>query len=86
MSDTELKSGLLDGADWAGNIFVDGDWKPGSAGDGAIIEPATGAELGRTGRAGPDDVTAASASASAGAAGVGGAAAHAAGRRAPQGR
>ena len=37
MSDSKL----LDGAHWAGNIFVDGDWKPGSAGDAAIIEPAT---------------------------------------------
>ncbi len=59
MSDSKL----LDGAEWAGNIFVDGYWKPGSAGDAAIIEPATGDELGRTGRAGAEDVTAAAASA-----------------------
>jgi benzaldehyde dehydrogenase (NAD) len=59
MSDSKL----LDGAPWAGNIFVDGDWRSGSAGDAAIIEPATGEELGRTGRAGADDVTAASSSA-----------------------
>jgi len=54
---------LLDGAPWAGNIYVDGDWRPGAAGDAAIVEPATGAELGRTGRAGPEDITAAAASA-----------------------
>jgi benzaldehyde dehydrogenase (NAD) len=60
MGDNEL----LDGADWAGNIFVDGDWRPGSAGDAAIVEPATGHQLGRTGRAGAEDVTAAAASAS----------------------
>ena len=62
MDDTSTP-GLLDGADWAGNIFLDGTWRPGSAGDGAIVEPATGAELGRTGRAGVDDVTAAAESA-----------------------
>ena len=54
---------LLDGASWAGNIFVDGEWRPGSAGDAAIVEPATGQELGRTGRASAADVTAAAASA-----------------------
>ncbi len=59
MSDTKL----LDGAQWVGNIFVDGDWRPGSAGDAAIVEPATGEELGRTGRASAEDVTAAAASA-----------------------
>jgi benzaldehyde dehydrogenase (NAD) len=54
---------LLDGADWTGNIFVEGTWRPGSAGDAAILEPATGTELGRTGRAGVDDVATAAASA-----------------------
>ena len=54
---------LLDGADWAGNIFVGGSWRAGSAGDAPIIEPATGEELGRTGRAGVDDVATAAASA-----------------------
>src|ERR1700710_1812418 len=57
-------STLLDGADWTGNIFVEGTWRPGSAGDAAIVEPATGEELGRTGRAGVDDVATAAASAS----------------------
>src|SRR6478609_10159613 len=60
---TSNGAGLLDRADWAGNIFIDGQWRPGSAGDAPIIEPATGAELGRTGRAGVDDVAAAAASA-----------------------
>ena len=54
---------LLDGADWAGNIFIGGSWRAGSAGDAPIIEPATGEELGRTGRAGVDDVATAAASA-----------------------
>ncbi len=54
---------LLDGAEWTGNIFVDGDWRPGSAGDAGIVEPATGEELGRTGRASAEDVTRAAASA-----------------------
>ena len=56
-------STLLDGADWAGNIFVAGSWRAGSAGDAPIVEPATGQELGRTGRAGVDDVAAAASSA-----------------------
>src|SRR3954454_22350434 len=54
---------LLDGADWAGNIYAEGGWRPGSAGDAAILEPATGEELGRTGRAGVDDVASAASSA-----------------------
>jgi benzaldehyde dehydrogenase (NAD) len=56
-------TGLLDRADWSGNIYVEGSWRPGSAGDAAVLEPATGAEIGRTGRAGVDDVAAAAASA-----------------------
>ncbi|MBV9832668.1 MAG: benzaldehyde dehydrogenase [Marmoricola sp.] len=56
-------STLLDAADWGGHIFTDGQWRDGSAGDAAIVEPATGDELGRTGRAGPGDVTDAAASA-----------------------
>ena len=79
-------STLLDGAPWAGNIFVDGEWRAGSAGDAAIIEPATGAELGRTGRAGPDDVAQAAALGGARPAGVGRAPAHRAGGGAPSGR
>ena len=62
MGDTRGAS-LLDGADWAGNIFVDGTWRPGGGGDAPVLEPATGAELGRTGRADTDDVALAAASA-----------------------
>ena len=46
---------LLDEAPWRGKIYSDG-WTAGSGGDAAVIEPATGAELGRTGIAGPADV------------------------------
>src|SRR3954468_779940 len=56
---------FLDGADWAGNIFIEGTWRPGSAGEAPIVEPATGEELGRTGRAGVDDVATAAGSAAA---------------------
>lgn len=54
---------LLDETTWSEKIFIDGEWVAGSAGSGPIIEPATGAELGRTGRAGVDDVARAAASA-----------------------
>jgi benzaldehyde dehydrogenase (NAD) len=47
--------GLLDQATWNGKIFVDG-WGAGSGGDRAVVEPATGDELGRIGTADPDDV------------------------------
>ncbi|HEX4704798.1 MAG TPA: benzaldehyde dehydrogenase [Pseudonocardiaceae bacterium] len=43
---------------WHGKVFL-GGWVPGSAGDRAVVEPATGAELGRIGLAGPADVAAA---------------------------
>ncbi|HUZ41193.1 MAG TPA: aldehyde dehydrogenase family protein [Acidimicrobiales bacterium] len=46
---------FLDGAPWQGNILV-GEWRPGSGGDAAVIEPATGDTLARVGRAGVDDV------------------------------
>jgi benzaldehyde dehydrogenase (NAD) len=48
--------GLLDGIDWQGTIFKAGEWVPGRGGDYAVVEPATGAELGRMGQAAPDDV------------------------------
>ncbi|MFC0864361.1 benzaldehyde dehydrogenase [Sphaerimonospora cavernae] len=48
--------GLLDGADWQGNIFKNGEWTAAHGGDYAVIEPATGSELGRMGRATPEDV------------------------------
>ncbi|MCW2867714.1 MAG: benzaldehyde dehydrogenase [Marmoricola sp.] len=56
---------LLDGADWAGNIFVDGTWGPGSGGAGDVLEPATGRVLGSTGRADAGDVARAAESAAA---------------------
>src|SRR5262245_38950715 len=43
-------------ADWAGRIYVDGKWVEGAGGDAPVIEPATGDEIGRTGRATADDV------------------------------
>ena len=54
---------LLDAADWAGNIYLDGDWRPGSGGAGDVREPATGQVLGSTGRADAGDVAKAAASA-----------------------
>ncbi|MGW0481258.1 benzaldehyde dehydrogenase [Nonomuraea sp. NPDC003214] len=47
---------LLDGTDWQGKIFKTGAWTPGSGGDYAVVEPATGGELGRMGLASPEDV------------------------------
>ncbi len=55
--------GLLDRAAWPGKIFLDG-WVAGAGGDRAVIEPATGEELGRIGLANADDVARASARAS----------------------
>ncbi|MGH3508616.1 MAG: aldehyde dehydrogenase family protein [Nocardioidaceae bacterium] len=51
--------GLLDKADWQGNIFVAGEWRPGSAGSYPVVEPATGGELGRMGLANAADVASA---------------------------
>jgi benzaldehyde dehydrogenase (NAD) len=51
---------FLDGASWQGNVFLNG-WSAGGAGDAPVIEPATGEELARTGRASVDDVAKASA-------------------------
>src|ERR1700712_5615219 len=48
--------GLLDTVDWQGNIFKAGKWTAGRGGDYAVVEPATGAELGRMGLATADDV------------------------------
>ncbi|RKR92452.1 benzaldehyde dehydrogenase (NAD) [Micromonospora pisi] len=49
---------------WHGKIFSDG-WVKADGGDAAVLEPATGAEIGRTGVAGPDDITRACARAAA---------------------
>jgi benzaldehyde dehydrogenase (NAD) len=54
---------LLDQAQWAGKIFIDGAWTDGSGGESPVIEPATGGEIGSTGRAGLDDVSRSAASA-----------------------
>src|SRR5579863_262503 len=46
---------LMDEAVWRGKIYS-GGWVDGGGGDAPVTEPATGAELGRTGIATPDDV------------------------------
>ena len=51
---------FLDESTWSGKVFS-GGWTPGSGGEAAVVEPATGAEIGRTGRASPADVTRAAA-------------------------
>jgi benzaldehyde dehydrogenase (NAD) len=53
---------LLDSKAWGGRIFL-GGWHPGSGGERGVVEPATGAELGRVGVAAPSDVRRAAASA-----------------------
>ncbi|RAY11017.1 benzaldehyde dehydrogenase [Actinomadura craniellae] len=55
--------GLLDGADWPGKIFIGGEWAPGSGGERPVVEPATGAELGRYGVATAEDLARAAESA-----------------------
>ncbi|HXY71169.1 MAG TPA: benzaldehyde dehydrogenase [Actinomycetota bacterium] len=52
--------GFLDQADWTGKLFVDG-WEPGGGGDQPVVEPATGKELARLGRASAGDVSRAAA-------------------------
>jgi benzaldehyde dehydrogenase (NAD) len=47
---------LMDDGTWQGKIFS-GGWIAGGGGDAAVIEPATGAEIGRTGIATPADVS-----------------------------
>jgi benzaldehyde dehydrogenase (NAD) len=51
---------FLDGASWQGKVFLDG-WTTGGGGDAPVMEPATGEELARTGRASVEDVAKASA-------------------------
>jgi benzaldehyde dehydrogenase (NAD) len=46
---------LLDESRWRGSVYLDG-WTKGSGGEAPVIEPATGAQLGTIGLAGPDDV------------------------------
>jgi benzaldehyde dehydrogenase (NAD) len=50
---------LLESTSWQGKIWLDG-WHKGGAGDAPVVEPATGEELGRSGRASVDDVAKAS--------------------------
>ena len=47
---------LLEHDTWTGRIFLDGSWVEPSGGTLAVIEPATGAELGQVGMASPDDL------------------------------
>jgi benzaldehyde dehydrogenase (NAD) len=54
----------MDAGRWSGRVFL-GGWSEASGGDAAVVEPATGGELGRTGVAGPADVARAAALAAA---------------------
>jgi benzaldehyde dehydrogenase (NAD) len=49
---------FLDESTWRGKVFSSG-WRDAAGGDAAIVEPATGAEIGRVGMGSPADVTAA---------------------------
>ena len=51
---------FLDAANWKSNILLDG-WRTGGGGDAPVMEPATGQEIGRSGRASVGDVAIASA-------------------------
>jgi benzaldehyde dehydrogenase (NAD) len=55
---------LLDKPTWQSKFFSNG-WVAGEGGDRAVVEPATGSELGRVGVAGPGDVAAAARAAAA---------------------
>jgi benzaldehyde dehydrogenase (NAD) len=55
---------FLEQSAWRGKIYS-GGWRPAIGGDAAVVEPATGAELSRTGIASPADVAAAAAAAAA---------------------
>jgi benzaldehyde dehydrogenase (NAD) len=55
---------FIDESIWQGKVFS-GGWQKAGGGDAAVIEPATGAEIGRVGIAAPADVAAASAAAAA---------------------
>src|SRR4051812_45255165 len=46
---------LLEAKTWTGRIFLDG-WRAGGGGERAVIEPATGGELGRVGLANAADI------------------------------
>jgi benzaldehyde dehydrogenase (NAD) len=55
---------FLDESTWRGKIYS-GGWKAAAGGEAPVTEPATGAELGRTGIASAADVAGASATAAA---------------------
>ena len=55
--------GLLEGLVWEGKIFKNGAWTDGGGGTYAVVEPATGGELGTMGQADAADVAEAAASA-----------------------
>jgi benzaldehyde dehydrogenase (NAD) len=55
---------LLNDETWRGRVYS-GGWVTASGGDAAVTEPATGAELGRTGIGGPADMVSAARLASA---------------------
>ncbi len=59
---------FLEESTWRGRVYSAG-WKSAAGGDAPVTEPATGAELGRTGIASAADVTAATAAAAAAQAG-----------------
>ncbi|WUI01259.1 benzaldehyde dehydrogenase [Spirillospora sp. NBC_00431] len=46
---------VLNESAWTSKVFL-GEWTPGGGGDYAVVEPATGKELGRLGAATPGDV------------------------------
>ena len=77
---------LLDGVAWEGKVFKGGAWTDGGGGTYAVVEPATGSELGTMGQADADDVAEAAASAAEAQKELGGATAHRARRRPAQGR
>ena len=54
---------LLDGVAWEGKVFKGGTWADGRGGTYAVVEPATGKELGTMGQADAEDVAEAAASA-----------------------
>src|SRR4051794_36721991 len=54
---------LLDGVAWEGKIFNGGKWTDGRGGTYAVVEPATGSEIGTMGQADAEDVAEAAASA-----------------------
>jgi benzaldehyde dehydrogenase (NAD) len=55
---------FIDESIWSGKVYSAG-WQQASGGDAAVIEPATGAEIGRVGIASPADIAAAATAAAA---------------------